>query len=73
MRKELAEGSLVTHRQTQHIVTKGGLVSEGYEAYGGKDPRTYRLVFTERKGPRPCQVKGCSAQASTRTDMRVHF
>ena len=29
--KELAKGSLMTHRQTQHGVAKGGLVSEGGE------------------------------------------
>ena len=64
--KELAKGSLVTHRQTQHIVVKGRLGSDGDKAdRGGNDPRTYNMEFTTRAGPRPCPSKGCSVQAST--------
>ena len=64
----------MTHRQTQHGVAKGGLGSEGDEADGGgDDPRTYRMTFPMRVGPRPCPVEGCSGRASTRTTMRVHF
>ena len=51
--KELAKGSLVTHLQTQHGMTKGGLGSEGDKADGGNEPRTYRLAFPEKVGPRP--------------------
>ena len=72
-RKDLDKGSLVTHRQTQHGVAKGGLGSEGDEADGGNEPRTYRLTFPVRAGPRLCPVEGCSGRASTRTTMRVHF
>ena len=42
-RKELAKGSLVAYRQTQHGVAKGGLGQVGdKEARGGK-PRIYRI------------------------------
>ena len=74
--KDLTKGSLVTHRQTQHGVDKGGLGSEGGGSDGcdgGNDPRTYRVAFPARAVPRPCSVKGCSGRASTRTEMRVHF
>ena len=70
-RKELTKGSLVTHRLTQHSVAKGGPEPEGEEAYGGNDPRTYRLAFLAKAGPRPCPAEGCSGQASMRTGMRV--
>ena len=40
---------------------------------GGDNPRTYRMAFSTRAVPRPCQVKGCIGWASTRTEMRVHF
>ena len=72
--KELAKGSLVTHRQTQHGVAKGRLGSEGDEADGGgDDPRTYKMAFPVRVGPRPFPVKGCSGRASTWMMMRVQF
>ena len=39
--KELAKGSPVTHRQTQHVVAKGGLRSEGDKSDGvGNEPST---------------------------------
>ena len=64
----------MVHRQPQHGVAKGGLGPEGDEVDGGDDkPRTYRLAFTTRAGPRPFPVEGCSGRASTRTTMRVHF
>ena len=47
--------------------------SEGGGADGGDDPRTYRMVFPVRAGPRHCPVEGYSVQLSTRTAMRVHF
>ena len=37
--QEGAKGSLVMHCQTQHRVSKGGLVSEGGMADEGDDPR----------------------------------
>ena len=63
----------MTHRQTQHRVSKGGLGSEGGVADRGDEPRTYRMSFPARARPRPCPVEGCSDWVSTRTEMRVHF
>ena len=71
--KNLAQGLLVNHRQTQNGVAKGGLGLERDKLYGGDNPRTYRMAFPARAGPRPCPVKGCSGRASARTAMRVHF
>ena len=57
--KDLYNGSLVTHRQTQHGVAKGRLASEEDEAdRGGDKPRIYKMVFPKREGPRPCPVNG---------------
>ena len=64
---------MYVHRQTQHGVAKGGLVSEVGRADGGDDTRTYRMAFPARVRPRPCPVEGCSGRASTWTSMRVHF
>ena len=70
--KDLAKGSLVNQRQTQHVVDKGRLGLEGDESDGGgKDPRTYIMAFLTWARPRPCPVEGCSGRASTRTAMRV--
>ena len=44
-RKELANGSLVEHRQTYHSMEKEGSGQMGDEECGGEDPRTYRMVF----------------------------
>ena len=56
------------------IFIKGGLGSEVDEVDGGGDkPRTYRIAFTRRAGPRPCTVEGCIDRALTRTAMRVHI
>ena len=72
----MAKGSLVMHRQTEHGVDKGGLVSEGGKADrrdGGNNPITYRMTFTVWEVPRPCPVEGCSGRASTQIAMRVHL
>ena len=72
--KELAKGSLLIHRQTQHGVAKRGLGLEGDEAdESGDNPMTYRMAFPTRSGHSPCSVEGCSDWASTWTAMRVHF
>ena len=60
--KNLAKGSLVAHLQTQHSVVKWGSGQEGNEEVKGKDPRTFRMVFSAKAGPRPCLVEGCSGQ-----------
>ena len=51
--KDMSKGTLVMHRQTQYSVAKGGLGSEGDEADGGNETRTYRMAFPEKSGPRP--------------------
>ena len=71
--KYLAKGSLVTHRQTQHSVSKRGLGSERDKADGVYKPRTYIMAFHTREGTRPCPVEGCSGRALTRTANRVHL
>ena len=72
--KELAKGSLVTCRQTQHGGDTGMLGSEVDKVdRGGDKPRTHRMAFPTRAGPRPCPVEGCSGQVSTRTAMKLHF
>ena len=71
--KELAKGSLVAHRQKQNGVAKGALGSDGNKADESDKPRTYRLAFHAKAGPKTCPVEGCSDQASTQTAMRVNF
>ena len=69
-------GSLVKHRQIQHSVDKGWLGSEGNKADGGDGgdyPRTFRLAFPAREGPRPFPVEGSSVRALMRMEMRVPF
>ena len=46
---------------------------EGKEEAGGDKPRTYRMVFPTKSGPRTCLVEGYSVRSSTQTAMRVHF
>ena len=72
-RKETVKGSLVTHRQTQHGVAKGGLGKEGNKEDRGNDTRIYMMELPAKAGPRPCSVKGSSGWASMQTEMRVHF
>ena len=69
----MEKGSLVTHRQTHNGVEKGGLGTEGDEAYGGNNPITYRIYFPAKAGPKPCPVEGCSGRESIWMEMRVHF
>ena len=72
----MTKGSLVTHLQIQHGVVKGGLGSEGGKADGSdgcNKPRTYRMEFPAREGPRPCPFEGCSGRALTWTEIMVHF
>ena len=72
----MEKGSLVTHSQNQHGAAKGGLVpevDEVGEVDRGNKPRTYRLAFPARVGPRPFPVKECSCRAPTQVSMRMHF
>ena len=65
--KEVSKGSLVVHHQIQHDVAKGRLGQEVYKASGGDKPRTYRMAFTAKSGPRPCPVEGFSGRDKPRT------
>ena len=72
--KDLAKGSLMMQRQTQHYVDTGRWGLEGDEAErGGENKRTYKMEFPKRAGPIPCPVEGCSGRALTRTSTRVHL
>ena len=72
--KELAKGSLVTCRQTQHGGDTGMLGSEVDKLDGGGNkPRTHRMAFPTRAGPRPYPVEGCSVRLLMRMEIRVHF
>ena len=50
--KEIQRGSLVTHRQTQHRVDKGGLVLERDESGRGDETMNYRMASPDRVGTR---------------------
>ena len=65
-------GSLEAHLQTRHGVAKGGLGQEGGREARGDNTRTYRMLFPAKAGTMPYTVKGCSAQVSTQTRIRVH-
>ena len=54
-------------------MVKGGPGQEGDGEGRGDKPRTYMMAFLTNTGPRHCPVEGCSGQAATQTDMRVHF
>ena len=68
----MAEGSLASHRMTQHGKAKEEQWSWSASATGG-EPRTYRIDFPTKGGPRGCPVEGCPGRAGTRTAMRMHF
>ena len=40
---------------------------------GGGEPRTYRIDFRTKVGPRGCPVEVCTGRAGTRTAMRMNF
>ena len=40
---------------------------------GGDGPKTYRMAFPTKEGPRHFQVEGCSVRVATRTTTRVHL
>ena len=52
---------------------RGGTGQEGDGEGRFDEPRTYRMAFWAKAGPRHFPVEGCSDQAVTHTDMRVHF
>ena len=65
--------SLAAHCQTQHHVAKGGPGQEGNGDGGVNDPRTNRMAFLAKAGPKPCPVGGCSGRVVTQTAMWMHF
>ena len=71
-REEMAAGSLASHLMTQH-----GKVAETRRSWrtpaAGDGPRTFRMAFPAKGGPRICPVERCPGQAATRTAMWVHF
>ena len=71
--KDLEKGSLFAHCQIHHGVAKWGSGQEVDKEVGGEDPRTLRMLFLAKSGPRPCPVKGFSGRSTTWTVMRVHF
>ena len=71
--KELEKRSLVAHRQTQHVMVKGGLVQKYDKEGGSNNPTAFRMAIKEKAGTRPCPVEGCSDQAATRMAMWVNF
>ena len=70
--EEMAVGSLAGHRMTQHGKAAEERCSLKTLATG-EDPRTYRMAFPDKGGPRSCPVEGCPGRAAMRTAMRVHF
>ena len=68
----MVEGSLASHRVTQHgRAAEEQLIWEA-SATGG-ERHTYRMAFPTKGGPRSCPVEGCPGQAGTRTAMWMHF
>ena len=61
------------NRQIKHSVAKGGPVQEGNRDGRSNKPRTNRMAFPDKAGPRPCPFEGYSGQAETQKAMRMHF
>ena len=59
--------------QTEHSVARGGPVQKVSGEVRGNEPRTYRMVFLEKSGPRACPVQRCSGWAVTQISMQVKF
>ena len=68
----MAEGSLASQLMTQH-----GRVAETRRSWrtlaAGAGPRTFRMSFPAKGGPRSCPVEGRPDRVVTRKAMRVHF
>ena len=73
--KEVAAGSLDSHRMTQHGKAKESLWTwtDAATVRGeGDEPQTYRIEFP-KGGTTVCPVEGCPGRAGTRTAIRVNF
>ena len=64
MGKEMAAGSLASHWMTQNVKAKDEKWSWEASATGG-EPRTYRIAFPTKGGPRCCPVEGCPGRDGT--------
>ena len=71
--RELANVSLVAHRQTKNCLEKGGLWQDVDKEGRGNKPRSFRMAFPAKEGLRPCPVKGCSDRSAACMDMRANF
>ena len=54
-------------------MAKGGSGKEGNREGGGNEPRTYRMEFPAKAGPRYFPVEGCSGWEVMWTAMKVHL
>ena len=71
-RKEMAAGSLASHRMMHHGKVKEEQWSWEASATGG-GPRTYWMAFPTKGVPRSFPVEGCPGRAGTQTAMRMNF
>ena len=70
--KDMAAGSLISHRMTQHgQATEERWIWEASATEG--NTQTYRLAFPTKGGPRSCPVEGCPGRVRTRMAMRMRF
>ena len=73
--REMAAGSLDSHRRRQHGKERErkwawtGAATGGGE---GEEQQTYRMEFS-KGGTTECPVEGCPGRSGTRTAMRVHL
>ena len=52
VREVLGEGFTYAHLQTQHGMVRGGSGQEVNKEGKGGDPRTFRMAFLAKSGPR---------------------
>ena len=67
----LAVGSMSSHLMTRNRKAAARRQLWTPQADGG--PRTYKMSFPAKGGPRRCPVTGCPGDLATRTAMQVHF
>ena len=69
---DMEAGLMAGHMTTQHGRSEEDIWSWTTSAMG-EEPRTYRMEFLAKGGPRSCPFEGCLGRATTRTAMQVHF
>ena len=67
----LAVGSMSSNLMTRHEKESTRRQLWTPQTDGG--PRTYKMSFPAKGGPRQCPVEGCPGALATITAMRVHF